>query len=161
MIKSVNDNLLEELKEKATQSERKRSHHTFHRPEEYVQRMVDFLLKGTYIPPHKHSDPDKVEHFVVIMGKVACINHNEDGSINEIIMLSPNGPNYSVDITPNTYHMFVCVTDEAAMVEVTEGPYNPASHKKFAPFAPGETDPEAPKYLEEIEKAVKLAEERM
>jgi cupin fold WbuC family metalloprotein len=160
MIRALNRGLVDELIKKAHASPRKRAHHNFHQPEDRVQRMVNVLTRGTYVRPHKHVDPDKVEHFIVIQGKAACINHTDEGEIDSIWMISPEGPNYSVDILPNTYHTFVCVEEPAVMIEIVEGPYDPVTHKKFAPFAPAEDEPEAPAYLHAMEAAIAAAEKR-
>lgn len=154
MIRVVNDTLLNSLVIEAKNSPRKRAHFAFHEPQELVQRMVNVLTRGTYIPPHKHHDPDKVEHFVCIKGKIALVSHAESGDIDEVIILSEGGPIYAVDITPNTYHMFVCLSETAIMVEIVEGPYDPATHKKFAPFAPKEGSPEVEAFLASVTERI-------
>jgi cupin fold WbuC family metalloprotein len=153
-LRTVNLELIEELKQKALASERGRAHYTFHEPQEYLQRMVNVLTELTYVAPHKHANPDKAEHFVVIEGKVACISHDDEGNIQEVVMIGPDEETVSVDIRPNTYHTFVCFSKTAVMLEFVEGPYDAATHKKFAPFAPGEENPNKHDYVTKLKEAV-------
>jgi cupin fold WbuC family metalloprotein len=153
-LRVVDETLVSELKVKAKQSPRKRAHHTFHEPQDRVQRMVNVMSVGSYVVPHKHSEPNKVEHFVILEGKVACVSHQDDGGVAEVVVLNHDGPIYSVDIRPDTYHTFVCVSDTAVLMEFIEGPYDPQTHKKMAPFAPPEDSPEAYQYLQSLYKLV-------
>jgi len=154
-IAVIDDKLIAKLIGEAKKSTRKRTHYRFHEYEDKVQRMVNVLLKGTYITPHKHHKPDKIEHFICIKGKLAFVNHNENGSVEKVIILSPKGPTYSVEVRPNTYHMFVCLKQPAVMVEIVEGPYDAKTHKNFAPWAPKENNPESKEYLSNIEQKIR------
>jgi dTDP-4-dehydrorhamnose 3,5-epimerase-like enzyme len=48
-----------------------------------------------------------------------------------------------VEIPPGTWHTLAVLSDEAVLYEVIDGHFDPKTHKRFAPWAPSEADPEA------------------
>lgn len=137
---------IEQLMWQAGKSTRKRAIFRLHEHEEMVQRMVNALLPGTYVPPHKHEDPDKVELFSILKGKVAVLRFNDIGEVQAVLELSETGPVKIVDIPPRTYHSVV-VLQPSAVLEIIQGPYEAATHKQLAPWAPAEASPKANDYL--------------
>lgn len=157
-MKIVNDKLLDELIAKAKKSKRKRAHHLFHKYQDLVQRMVNAMEPGSYITPHKHEKPDKIEAFIILRGKAACVKFDDKGKIIEVEILSQKGPKYAVDIPPRTWHTFVSLQSRTALFEIIQGPYDPKTHKHTAPWAPSEE--EGSDYLKQLEKAVRKWEKR-
>ena len=145
--------MINDLIAQAAQSPRKRTIYRLHEHEEPVQRMVNAMVPGTYTPPHMHKNPDKVELFSILVGKVAVLHFEDDGEIAEVVVLNANGPVKIVDIAPRTYHALV-VLEPSAVVEIIQGPYDARTHKQFAPFAPAEDAPEASDYLRWMEQQV-------
>jgi cupin fold WbuC family metalloprotein len=142
------------LIEQAGQSERKRVIFRLHEHEEQIQRMVNALVPGTYVPPHKHVNPHKLELVSILVGRVAIVRFDDDGEITEIHILDEDGPEKVADIAPGEYHSAVALMP-SAILEIVPGPYVEETHKKFADFAPLEDDPGAAEYLRELEKRVK------
>ncbi len=154
MIQTVSQTIIEATRKEAHNSPRKRAIFKFHQPEDRMQRMINVLLHGTYVQPHRHDNPPKIEHFTVLEGTIACVEFDPNGSILEVYRMDPRGPIYGVDISPGIIHSLVCLTPEAVLHEVIDGTFNPETHKQFAPFAPMEGSPEASIWLAELEKKI-------
>lgn len=153
-MRTINDTLIADLMQRAAASPRGRVHHLFHQHPDPVQRLINAMRPGAYFPPHKHEDPDKVEMMCMLVGSAAALQFDDAGSITEIHRLDAAGPVRGVDIPPRVYHAFVALTP-AAVLEIIQGPFDPATHKKFAPWAPLEGDPAADAYLRMLEAAVR------
>lgn len=151
-MKTVSNKLLDKLKEKAKNSPRKRTHFLFHKFPDPIQRMVNSIEPGTYIVPHKHQDPDKIEAFIILRGRAACFEFNDQGKVKNVHILDENGPEYAVDIPPRTWHTFISLKSGTALFEVVQGPYKPHDHKNKAPWAPDEEDSKSQDYLKKLEK---------
>jgi cupin fold WbuC family metalloprotein len=154
MIRTITQHLIEDLIAQAAASPRKRTIYRLHEHEEPVQRMVNAMIPGTYTPPHKHENPDKVEMFAILVGKIALLHFDDAGSVQAVYMLNANGPLKIADIAPRTYHALVALEPSAAL-EIIQGPYDVHTHKQFAPWSPAEGAPQASEYLRWMEQEVK------
>jgi cupin fold WbuC family metalloprotein len=47
-----------------------------------------------------------------------------------------------VEIPPGAWHTLAVLSEEAVLYEVIDGYFDPATHKRFAPWAPSEADAE-------------------
>ncbi len=150
-MRTITQELLDSLIERARQSARGRVNYNLHEPHEAVQRMVNALIPGTYVTPHKHQNPDKVELIAVLIGKVACFRFSDTGELQDVHILEERGPIRAVDIRPGVYHTFIALAP-SAVLEIIQGPYHPDTHKQFAAWAPREGTPEAKVYLEGLEE---------
>jgi cupin fold WbuC family metalloprotein len=146
MLRSITQFEIDDLIIEARQSPRKRAILRLHEHHEPVQRMVNALIPGTYITPHKHENPDKVELFAILKGKIAVLQFNERGDVEVIIKLESEGNVKIIDIPPRVYHSLVPLEASSAL-EIIQGPYDVSTHKYFAPWAPLEGDPKAGDYL--------------
>lgn len=142
------------LIEEAGRSPRKRTIFRLHEHHEPVQRMVNAMVPGTYVTPHKHENPDKVELMAILSGKVAMLQFTAEGDVSEVHILDAQGPVRVADIPPRTYHSMVAL-EPAAVLEIIQGPYDAATHKQFADFAPREGEPEAAAYLAKLEARIR------
>jgi cupin fold WbuC family metalloprotein len=149
-MRAITTSFIADLMQQAANSPRKRAIFRLHEHEEPIQRMVNALMPGTYVAPHKHENPDKVELFSILVGRIACVQFSERGEVDQVIVLDAEGDTRVVDIPPRVYHALVALAPSAAL-EIIQGPYEAATHKKFAPFAPPEDSPEATAYLRELE----------
>ncbi|HLV35448.1 MAG TPA: WbuC family cupin fold metalloprotein, partial [Spirillospora sp.] len=84
MIRAITQQMIEDLIVQAAASPRKRTIYRLHDHEEPVQRMVNAMIPGTYTPPHKHENPDKVELFSILVGKVAVLHFDDAGRIETV-----------------------------------------------------------------------------
>ena len=153
MIRTITRGMIDDLIAEAAQSPRKRTIYRLHDHEDPVQRMVNAMVPGTYTPPHKHENPDKVELFSILVGKIAVIHFSETGDIDDVAVLDAEGAVRVVDIAPRTYHALVVLQPSAA-VEIIQGPYNAQTHKQFAAWSPAEGSHEASAYLKQLEQRV-------
>lgn len=154
---AINNELLFALSDEAASSKRKRKNYNFHKePEARIQRMLNAMEPGTYVRPHKHEDPDKLEVFFCIKGRIAVIEWTDQGEIIRIEILDPLLGNYGVEVPARTWHSLVSLEAGSVAWEVKDGPYDPADDKHFAPWAPAEGDPDAEGWLNDLIRKVDL-----
>ncbi len=153
-MRPITTELLNDLLERAANHPRRRVPYRFHEHEEPVQRMVNAILPGSYITPHKHENPDKVELIAVLTGKAAVVHFTNAGAVQQVFVLEPDGAVRGVDIPPRTYHNFVALTP-CVVLEIVQGPYHPDTHKQFAPWSPAEDTPESADYLAHLESHIR------
>lgn len=150
MIK-INKTLLNEQTAKAQASTRLRMNYNFHQDyADPMNRMLNCLEPGTYTRPHKHEDPDKREIFLILRGKLAVLEYDEDGNILECVVLDPLAGNYGVEISAGTWHSVISLEAGTVVYEFKDGPYMPINDKNFAVWAPAEGDPECVTFLETL-----------
>ncbi len=144
----INQALLDSLTAKAQNAPRQRANHNFHRElADPINRMLNAMEPGTYVAPHKHQDPDKREAFLILRGRVLVVEFTETGAVSDWQVLSPALGNFGVEIPPRTYHTLLALESGTVIYELKDGPYNAATDKVFAPWAPAEGAPEAGAYL--------------
>ena len=153
-MRVITDAIIDQTIRAARSSPRKRAHFILHQPEDPVQRMVNAILPGSYIPPHKHQNPDKIELFAILKGQVAALKFTSDGKIDKIHLLDESGPIKIVDIKPRIYHGFIALKP-SALLEIIQGPYRRATHKHWPDWSPREDDPKAAAFLKNLEHQVK------
>lgn len=141
-VQIISTKLIKQVCLEAGKSSRKRSIVNFHQPQDKVQRMLNAVDPESYCPPHKHKRPDKTEVFLVLRGRGALVFFNNQGKISQYEIIDPKGPIIGVDIPPGFWHMPISLEKGTVFYEVIEGPYNPKTHKKFAPWAPSEEEKE-------------------
>jgi cupin fold WbuC family metalloprotein len=113
--------------------------------------MINAVLSDSYLRPHKHENPDKLEIFSILKGVAAILIFDDSGKIIECVKLEENGKTKIVETPPRTWHTFVVLSPEAVLYEIIEGKYNANTNKKFASWAPDEENlEEAKKYLNKL-----------
>jgi len=140
MIK-INETFISETSTKAKTSVRRRMNFNFHkRDADTLQRMLNAMEADTYIQPHKHENPDKVEAFFVLRGRILLVEFNDEGSITDHIVLDPLQGNFGGEIAPRVWHTLISLEDHSVAYEVKDGPYDANVDKNFASWAPAEGD---------------------
>jgi cupin fold WbuC family metalloprotein len=152
-MRTLTQSFLTDMLDQAARSERGRVNFNYHTADDVVQRMINVMTPGSYVTPHKHENPDKVELLCPLIGRLAAFHFDEQGEVLQAFVLDAEGPLRAVDIPARTYHTFFALTP-AAVLEIIQGPYDPKTHKKFAPWAPLEGTPEAPHYMDMLLKRV-------
>lgn len=145
--------LADEVLARARVSPRRRANHCFHDPADRLQRMINAALEGSYFAPHRHLNPDKLEIFTILSGRVMVIAFTDMGAVADRAILSRDDPAavWQVEIPPGTWHTLAVLSKEAVLYEVIDGHFDAKTHKRFAPWAPPESDPEAAKaYLADL-----------
>lgn len=54
-----------------------------------IHRMLNALEPGTYLPPHRHKNPDKEEVYLVLRGSLLAILFDDEGNVTEKVHLNP------------------------------------------------------------------------
>lgn len=150
----VDTALINDKARDARQSDRKRDIHIFHTgDQDPLQRMLNAIQPGSYIPPHRHHSPPKSESIVLLQGALAYVSFDDDGTPQEahFTMLDVKRGTHGLDIRPGVWHTILALDPDTVIFEVKPGPYDPPPDKGFAPWAPPENSPVATKYLMELE----------
>jgi cupin fold WbuC family metalloprotein len=156
MAKIIDIKLIGEVLERARNSARKRDLYCLHEKNDTLMRMINAGLSDTYVQPHKHENPDKLELFLILKGAAAVLTFDDKGNIKDHAILDENGKTKGFEIPPRTWHCFVILSKEAALYELVEGRYDQKTHKKFAPWAPAEENKEeSRKYLDKLKSQIK------
>ena len=147
----LNEKILEQGFSASRESMRKRMILPLHRTQESpVQRMLNFFQPGTFVQPHAHPLPGQTETIHVIRGAIGFILFEPDGKIRETRQLLANGVGL-IDIEPGIWHGMVCLEPDTVVLEIKKGPYDAATDKIFAGWAPSEGDDGVESYLEKME----------
>lgn len=150
-MKIIGDKLIAEVSSQAKLSLRKRQNYNFHETlDAILQRMLNALEPGTYVQPHKHESPDKVEAFIILKGKVLVVEFDDTGNIKQSCILSAEKQIFGCEIAPKTWHTIAALEPNSVVYEIKEGPYSPINDKNFAPWAPKEEDPDCESYLKDL-----------
>lgn len=123
-MKIIDESLLNSVTEQAKESPRLRMNYNFHQSlEDKCHRMLNAVEPGTVVPIHRH--PTKDESFVLLRGRVRVNTYNDDGTVTESVVLSPEEGFYGVDIPKNVWHNVECLESGSVFFECKEGPFVP------------------------------------
>lgn len=150
-VQIIDEDLFNRIAAKARSAPRKRMNHNFHASsDDNPHRFLNVLLRGTYIRPHRHLQPPKSEAFLILEGTAEVILFAEDGGIldRHRVGESVSGKRcWGVDLAPGVWHTVVALSERVVCYEVKPGPWEPASDKEFAAWAPKEDDADVPQFL--------------
>lgn len=119
----INDELLDEITEKAQKSPRLRMNMDLRNSsEDKSQRMLNVLLPGTVVPIHRHRGTS--ETTMIVRGKLFMVFYDDLGGQTERYLLDPATGYYGVQIPKGQWHT-VEVIEPSAILEVKDGPYTP------------------------------------
>ena len=142
-MKYITEELLDNVSGQAKNNERLRMNYNFHESmDAKVHRMLNALEPGTYLPPHRHSNPDKEEIYLVLRGSLLAIVYDEVGNIIEKRELNPLKGEYGIEIPAGTWHSILVLEPNTVIYEIKEGPFAALSPENFASWAPAPTDKE-------------------
>jgi cupin fold WbuC family metalloprotein len=154
----INSTLVHTTIKQAKELPRRRKNFNFHDTlDANVQRMLNALEPGTYVQPHKHENPDKVEAFLILTGKILVVEFNDEGEIVDFTVLSSESGNYGVEIPPRVWHSILALESGTVVYEVKDGPYSVIDDKNFATWAPKEGDEACAIYNQNILKQCGLS----
>jgi cupin fold WbuC family metalloprotein len=138
----------------AKSNPRKREILVLHRGDsDLMQRMLNALEPGSYIRPHRHNAPPRPETLVLLRGSLCFAPFLQDGTpdTENFIFLNQQGA-LAVDCREGVWHTFFAVEPHTVIFEVKPGPYDMATDKEFANWAPAENAADAPSYLARLEQ---------
>ncbi len=141
---------LERLSASARANPRLRMNENLHTMQDPIHRLLNATEPGTYVQPHRHLDPPKLETLSVIRGKGAVLVFDDRGALLEKAIFTPGGPLLVLELPPGTWHSLVALEPGTVWFEVKAGPYAPPPPADVASWAPAPNSPEAPRYLEHM-----------
>ena len=151
-MKLFSQNFLDELTAKAGTSPRQRAHHNIHAAAtDLVQRFFVVARRDSYFRPHRHSA--RAELAVVIRGQFDVLTFDAAGTVTSRFRVGPGTANVGFETPPATWHTLLVASDDAAFLELKEGPYDPATASEFAPWAPAEGDGSVPAFQQWLRQA--------
>ena len=122
-IEIIDNQLLDEVSAQAKASSRLRMNYNFHKSlDEKCHRMLNAVEPGTEIPIHRH--PTKDESFVIMKGKVKVTTYNDQGELQDYVVLSQENGQYGVNIPKNMWHTLEAL-ESSMLFECKEGPFVP------------------------------------
>jgi cupin fold WbuC family metalloprotein len=133
---------------------RKREIHVLHDGDpDPLQRMLNALQPGSYVPPHRHLTEPKAEALVLLQGAVAFVPFMQDGSpdTEHMVHVAQESGVVGVDWRAGVWHTFFALEPDSVVFEVKTGPYDASTDKEFAPWAPREEESGAGQYLAQLE----------
>lgn len=155
---AIDAGMIDGLLREARISARRRAIRRLHSGDwEHCHRMLNALVPGTYVQPHRHPDRHQGEGFIILKGRLALLIFNNDGTVDvgSSRVLSPEDGVLGIDIASGIWHTLVAL-EECVIYEVKGQPpggYVQANDKEFAPWAPAEGEPSADGYLRSLEQA--------
>ncbi len=142
-MKLINKQLLDETCERSKESPRLRMNYNFHEQlDDPINRLLNAMQPGTYLRPHRHSNPDKVEIFLLLQGKAITFIFDEAGNITDKILLDPLKGSHGAEIAPGVWHSLLVLEPNTVVYEVKQGPFAPLAPENFAPWSPDAADEE-------------------
>ena len=147
VVQLIDEALLDATLSRAVAAPRGRINHNFH-PDmaSNPHRFLNAWTRGSYAAPHRHLQVPKPESFLVLRGELALFLFDDQGAITETHVLGRSGA-LGIDLAPGLWHTVAALSETAICYEVKAGPYDAATDKEFAPWAPREGDPGAAEYL--------------
>ena len=140
-MKLIDKKLLDATMEKAMKSPRLRMNHNFHDTlDDPLNRLINAMEPDTYLRPHRHKNPDKVEIFLILRGSVALFLFDDHGNITELRILDPKAGIYGGEIPANVWHTLIVLEHGTVVYEVKQGPFTPLSPENFAAWSPNTDD---------------------
>lgn len=139
-IIEINQVQIEDLKNRATQSPRRRARLCLHHSHtDLVQEMVIAFCQDSYVPPHRHQN--KTESFHIIEGELQVVFFDNDGSVTSRVYMARDSENntFLYRLGKNIWHTVVPFTDFVVIHEISTGPFVEGTDE-FAPWAPDASD---------------------
>jgi cupin fold WbuC family metalloprotein len=153
-VQLIDQALLDATLARAMSAPRGRINHNFHADlAANPHRFLNAWTRGSYAAPHRHLAVPKPESFIVLRGELALFVFDDDGNVEQQHVLGRRGL-LGIDLEPGVWHTLCAVSATAICYEVKAGPYDAATDKEFAPWAPREGDPGAAAYLERLLRLV-------
>lgn len=150
-VQAVDTAMIDGLLAQAQASPRQRKNLNFHERETHpCQRLLNAILPGSYVRPHRHLLENKEEFMLVMRGCLGVILYDAHGQITGKMKLTENGPVRAISIPTGQYHTAVALAP-TVIFEAKGGPYAPHAPDELAPFAPAEGSPESVEYLSKME----------
>lgn len=150
-VQTVDVTLIDDLLAQASTAPRLRKNLNFHERESHpCQRLLNAIVPGSYVRPHRHTRENKEEFMIVVKGCLGVLLFDAQGAVTAKMKLAENGPVRAVSIPTGVYHTAVAL-QPTVIFEAKGGPYAPHLPEELADFAPAEGSDAARDYLRQME----------
>ena len=154
MVREIDAALIARVTEAARESPRRRMNFNFHMGAgDNPHRFLNVMLRGTYVQPHRHLTPPKAEAFLALSGKGCVVTFDDAGVVVSRHFIGDGCAALGVDIGAGLWHTVVVLSEVLVCYEVKPGPWDPATDKEFAEWAPAEGSGEVDGYVSGILEA--------
>jgi cupin fold WbuC family metalloprotein len=143
----VDQKRLDEAVAAARKSPRLRANDNLHRMEDPIHRLLNATEPGTYVQPHRHRSPPKVETLAVLRGRGAILVFDDRGDVSGCAVLAPSGPCFVAEVPAGAWHTLLALEPGTVWFEVKAGPYAPPSPEDVAAWSAAPGTPEAARSL--------------
>ena len=153
-VEFIDGELMARVAEEARLSPRLRMNYNFHRStDEPINRLINVMHRGTYLPVHRHLDPARSESVAVLKGKVGVTIYEDQGILIQSRIVSPASDCGGFDIEAGVWHGLVVLEDDTVLFEIKQGPYAPIVASNIASWTPAADDTVAvEKFIKELEE---------
>ena len=136
---------------RAINSGRNRFAMVLHKQGDYSNRVVNFMISGTYMKPHEHEGSHRSEYIKLLDGEIKIIYFDSTGKVTSTHLLSMKDDGLrEIIVPPNQFHTYVVTSDRAVTYETMDGIYDPITWKNLAMWAPEESSIEAGDYQKSL-----------
>ena len=150
-VQAVDAALIDGLLAEAQGAPRLRKNLNFHdRATHPCQRLLNAIVPGSYVRPHRHLLENKEEFMIIVRGCLGVLLFDDSGAVTGKMKLEEGGAVRAVSIPTGVFHTAVALMP-AVIFEAKGGPYAPHLPEELAPFAPAEGSLEAKEYLTQME----------
>jgi cupin fold WbuC family metalloprotein len=120
----IDNNLLDQVTEKAKASERLRMNYNLHDSlDAEAHRLLNVLEPGTIFPIHRHKHT--AETYIVLRGCINVIFYDDNKTLIEQHLVTPKQGVYCVHIPAGQWHTLEVMESSTVIFEVKDGPYEP------------------------------------
>ncbi len=138
---------LDRLTAAAQSSARRRKNLNFHASAGApAQRLLNAVEPDSYVQPHRHLAPHKDETMVVLRGAFGLVFFDEAGRVTDTAVIAAQGNAIGATVARGLFHSVVSLEPGSVFFECKAGPYDAATDKQAAPWAPAEDNAAAPAY---------------
>lgn len=146
----LSEDLISSLRFSAVESPLRRARYCLHTDTmDSLQEMIIYLLKNSFIAPHRHNR--NPESLTIIKGRGLVVFFENDGTIRDFFVLgtSPGDiPFYRIN--RNIWHTLIPLTEFIVIHEISKGPFE-KENSESAPWAPdGKNSTTASNYTSEL-----------
>ena len=137
--------------QQADASPRRRHPKILHKQGDEFNEVINFMMEDSYMQPHLHPGPEKIEKIYILEGKLATLFFDDTGAVTKCTILEKGGIEL-IEVPAFTWHTYVMLTPSAVTYETMMGKYEPQTWKNFFTIAPAENTPESINYLTFLKK---------
>ena len=140
----IDDRMLDGVCAEGRRSPRLRMNRNVHRStDEAVNRVLNAMHRGSYIPVHRHLSPERSESCVVLRGRAGLTIYDDEGRVTERRIVGPCCGCAGFDLEAGVWHGLTVLEDDTVLFEVKQGPFAPIDARDLAPWTPAADDAEA------------------